>query len=299
MSDGWKGRPESSNRFTLKLMLRLTLFLGRRGIRPVLVPVALYFLLVRGPERRASRKFLSAAMGRPVSLGDIYKHFYTFAEVTVDRIFFLSGRTEGIPVAEHDAYLLAELAAKGTGGVFLAAHMGSFEAARSIAADQSGFEVRMVLDRAVNQNFIDTLESFSPGFAASLIDSNQQESSLGLVIAEAVQAGAWVGFLADRYMPGDRTAECQFMGATVRLPIGPFVVAAVTRVPVVCVFPLYINGVYEVHCEVLSEAVNLPRGERDARLQELAQRYATRLEHYARLAPYSWFNFFDFWETRA
>jgi len=297
MNEGWKQRPEAGNRFSMQLMIRLALFLGRRAIRPILALIALYFLFVRSDERRASRNFLSAALGHPASLLDVYKNFYTFAQVTVDRIFFLSGQAENIPVAEHDAHLLAELAAHGTGGVFLAAHLGSFEAARSIAATQSGFEVRMVLDRAVNQNFIDILESFSPGFAASLIDSNQQESSLGLVIAEAVQGGAWVGFLADRYMPGDRTTECRFMEGTARFPLGPFIIASVTHVPVVCVFPLYINGVYEVHCEVLSEAVNIPRGERDARLQELAQRYASRLEHYARLAPYSWFNFFDFWKA--
>jgi len=297
MNEGWKRRPEAGNRILLQLMLRLTLMLGRRGIRPVLAAVALYFLIVRGTERRASRKFLSAALGRPATLGNVYKHFFTFAQVTADRIFFLGGRAEVLSVAEHDTHLLAELAARGGGGVFLAAHMGSFEAARSIARDQPGFTLRMVLDRAVNQNFIDALESFSPGFAASLIDSNQQESSLGLVIAEAIRGGAWVGFLADRYMPGDRTTECRFMGGMANFPQGPFIVAAVTHVPVVCVFPVYVNGIYEVHCEVLADAVNFPRGERDARLRELVRLYAARLEFYAKLAPYSWFNFFDFWES--
>jgi predicted LPLAT superfamily acyltransferase len=27
------------------------------------------------------------------------------------------------------------------------------------------------------------------------------------------------------------------------------------------------------------------------------QRYADRLEHYCRLAPYNWFNFHDFWQS--
>jgi len=26
------------------------------------------------------------------------------------------------------------------------------------------------------------------------------------------------------------------------------------------------------------------------------QRYVARLEHYARLAPYNWFNFYSFWD---
>jgi len=29
---------------------------------------------------------------------------------------------------------------------------------------------------------------------------------------------------------------------------------------------------------------------------DIIQRYADRLAHYARLAPYNWFNFYDYWE---
>jgi len=28
------------------------------------------------------------------------------------------------------------------------------------------------------------------------------------------------------------------------------------------------------------------------------QHYADRLTHYCRLAPYNWFNFFDFWQKK-
>ena len=32
-------------------------------------------------------------------------------------------------------------------------------------------------------------------------------------------------------------------------------------------------------------------------IKQLAQRYAKRLEYYAHLAPYNWFNFYDYWPT--
>jgi hypothetical protein len=41
--------------------------------------------------------------------------------------------------------------------------------------------------------------------------------------------------------------------------------------------------------------VSLPRAERDAAIRQLAQRYAKRLEYYTHLAPYNWFNFYDYW----
>jgi predicted LPLAT superfamily acyltransferase len=40
----------------------------------------------------------------------------------------------------------------------------------------------------------------------------------------------------------------------------------------------------------------LDRNRRAEEIQLWAQRYADRLEHYTRVAPYNWFNFFPFWE---
>ncbi len=40
----------------------------------------------------------------------------------------------------------------------------------------------------------------------------------------------------------------------------------------------------------------LDRRQRQEQLGVWVQRYADRLEHYARLAPYNWFNFYDYWE---
>lgn len=296
MSDGWRGRPEAGTGFAIRLMVRLALLVGRTGATVLLVPVAFYFFLVRGVERRASRKFLSVALGRPASGFDVYRHFFTFARVMVDRIYFIAGRSTAVPVAQFDTKLLDKLSNEGDGGIFLAAHMGSFEVARSIASGHSGMAIRIVLDRAVNKRFIDTLESFSPGFADSIIDLNQHSARLGVMIAEAVRDGAWVGFLADRYMPGDRVGQVRFFERPTMLPLGPFIIGAVLHARIVCVFTVYRRGRYEVYCEELSDRLYVPRDCRDAALKALAQQYAGRLEHYARLAPYSWFNFYDFWE---
>ena len=47
--------------------------------------------------------------------------------------------------------------------------------------------------------------------------------------------------------------------------------------------------------EPFAERVAIPRGQRGPALDALLTRYAQRLEHYVRVAPYNWFNFHDFW----
>ena len=52
---------------------------------------------------------------------------------------------------------------------------------------------------------------------------------------------------------------------------------------------------YDLHCEPFADRVVLPRKTRQASLEAIVQQFADRLEHYCRLAPDNWFNFFDFW----
>jgi predicted LPLAT superfamily acyltransferase len=52
---------------------------------------------------------------------------------------------------------------------------------------------------------------------------------------------------------------------------------------------------YELHFERLVDEPRVERSARDAQIREWVARYAARLEHYCREAPYNWFNFYDFW----
>ena len=48
--------------------------------------------------------------------------------------------------------------------------------------------------------------------------------------------------------------------------------------------------------EQLADEIILDRDRRPEEIQRWMQRYADRLEHYTRLAPYNWFNFYPFWD---
>ena len=57
-----------------------------------------YYLVMRGPERRASRDYLTRVFGKPASLMMVARHIHTFAATILDRVFLLGGRFGGYDV---------------------------------------------------------------------------------------------------------------------------------------------------------------------------------------------------------
>ncbi|MCP5178497.1 MAG: acyltransferase [Pseudomonadales bacterium] len=293
----WQQRPEAGTRIGLRFLLWVAHRIGRPLLRGVLIPVSLYFLLVRAPERRASAAFLARAFGRPARWWEVWRHFRTFAFATADRFFFLTGRTAEIPVRFVVDERLDALLAGRTPGLFLSAHFGSFEAARVLGAEHGDIGLRIVLHKALNARLLSVLGSIAPDMDARIIDASTDSVRLGLAIADALRAGDWVGFLADRYRAGDRTVSCDFLGQPAEFPSGPYLIASAMRLPLVGVFCELRDDGYVVHCEVISEQVALPRGQRQQGVEALTREFARRLEAHALATPYAWFNFFDFWSA--
>ena len=88
------------------------------------------------------------------------------------------------------------------------------------------------------------------------------------------------------------------MGKEAHLPIGPFRMAALLRSPIVFMTGLYLGGNrYAIHFEELADFSSIPTGQRNTAVETAITRYAGLVEKYCRLAPYNWFNFFDFWQA--
>ena len=95
------------------------------------------------------------------------------------------------------------------------------------------------------------------------------------------------------------TVDCAFLGAPASFPLGPFRMAAMLRRPVFFMTGVYLGGNrYQIHFEPLADFSTTPRAGRDAAIAAAQQAYAARLSHFCRIAPYNWFNFFDFWQKK-
>lgn len=301
MNNEWKQRPEGGGLFALWLIRSIGRYGGRAISRLCLYPITLYFLIRRGPERRASRQWLNRALGRPATLWDSAKHIHTFAATILDRVFLLSDSPErmvrrfDVDVSGLDA-LHAHLDL-GRGMLLFGSHLGSFEVLRVLARKRPEYTIRVVLDKAHNAAVTHLLDALNPEIAATVIDAGQDGPALMLAIQQAVQEGALVALLIDRAHPGGQTIAAPFFGTPMALPTAPWLIALAMKAPVTLAFGLYRGGRrYQLRFEHFCDPIDIPRAQRRAALTEMVQRYAARLEDVARTAPYNWFNFYNVWE---
>ncbi|MFC0676530.1 acyltransferase [Lysobacter korlensis] len=298
MTADWTRRPEGGGRFALWLIRSIARYGGRALARPLLWPITAYFLIKRGPERRASAAYLTRVLGRRAGLPQVARHIHTFASTILDRVFLLSGQLRRFRIGIDGLEALHAQIDLGRGVLLFGSHLGSFDVLRVLARERPDVQVRVVLDKGHNPAVTQLLDALNPEIARSVIDAGQDGPSIVLSIKQATDAGALVALLVDRTRPGEASVAAPFLGHTAQFPTAPWLIATLLGVPVCLAFGLYRGGRnYELAFEPFSDGLAADRHNRQALLRDCVQRYAARLEHHARRAPYNWFNFFDFWHA--
>lgn len=294
---GWLEVAEAGSIWAIRLFVWIATLLGRRVARIIVRFIVFYYVLVRASARRASRVWLTRLYGpdRHVGFGDVYRHVLSFAEVSVDRLFMARKERGRFEITCSGRHHLQELATQKRGAILLGAHLGSFEALR-LQADAEDLPINVVV-YFQNAQFINSvLQSVNPGSKTRLIEIDRDRIEFIFKLKKCIERGELVAILGDRVGLGGPTVEVDFLGAPAQFPVGAYVLAAALACPIYLTFGLYRKpNHYDLYCEPFADQVVLPRKERSAAIASYAQAYARRLEHFGRLAPDNWFNFFDFW----
>jgi predicted LPLAT superfamily acyltransferase len=276
-------------------MVWITLGLGRRAGRLLLYPICLYYLAFSVRARAASRQYLARVLGRTPRLRDVFRHYYTFAVVALDRVFFLKGRFHRFDIRIHGEHLLREALDVGRGCLLIGAHLGSFEALRALGRDKA-VRVNLVMYEDNARKIVAVSKAIDPGLAEAVIPLGSFDSMLR--VAGCLERGEWIGVLADRALDSEGQELACFFGQPAAFPASPFRIAAMLQRPVILMVGLYRGGNrYDLYFERLLDEHELACRDREA-IRAWVQRYAARLEHYCREAPCNWFNFYDFWDAR-
>ena len=182
------------------------------------------------------------------------------------------------------------------GCILLGAHLGSFEITRAYADQIDGPPASVVMYEENARKLNSVLKAINPALAQQVIGLGKVDSMLK--VEQALQRGEFIGILADRGLEhGGASVTCDFLGEPARFPSGPLRMAYMLKSPVLLMAGVYRGGNrYDLYFEELVNMADTgqPRSEL---IRQAQQRYVARIEHYCRIAPYNWFNFFDFWKS--
>ncbi len=293
-TERWANLPERGTPASLRLIGWIAVHVGRWAARLLLYPITLYFLISTHSARRVSYDYLKRVRGRPIYWWQVFRHFHCFAATILDRVYLLRGEFDHFEVTLHDKEVLHRQLESGKGCILLGSHLGSFEVLRSLGVTHD-FPLKVLMDIEHNEQITLFLDSLNQEIASTVIVPDRPETLLR--VKESLDAGCLVGMLGDRVTGGGKITRCQFFGKSATFPAGPVLLAAIMRCPIVLFFGLYRNGNrYEIQFEHFAQEVILDRDHRAEEVQRWTQRYVERLEHYVRIAPYNWFNFYPFWD---
>ena len=147
-----------------------------------------------------------------------------------------------------------------------------------------------------SQQILTILAALNPELAEEIIPLGRPNTML--LAKQHLDKGGIIGLLGDRITRGDKALSAELLGSPAPFPAGPLLLASMLKVPVVLFHGLYCGGNrYDVRFELLANEVTLNAESRQEDLQTWVGRYAERIDHHCRLAPYNWFNFYDFWRA--
>jgi predicted LPLAT superfamily acyltransferase len=169
---------------------------------------------------------------------------------------------------------------------------------RALGTTLPGLKVRPLMYLGNANKIGGLLNGLNPELADLIINMNAPDAMLK--VQEALENNEMVGVLADRLPPSasnQKMIKVDFLGKKAAFPAGPFMLASVMKVPVIFFTGLYRGDLqYDVYFEPFAETLTISRESREEDLTRWISLYAKKLEHYCHLAPYNWFNFYDFWQ---
>jgi predicted LPLAT superfamily acyltransferase len=293
----WTSRGERGAMLAIKLIVWIALRVGRSGTRLLLYPICLYFLAFSRASRTASRLYLRRVLEREPLLMDCFRHYHSFASCVLDRVYLLNNQIDLFDVQITDEEIAKAEVGNDAGWFLFGAHLGSFEVLRSLGHRQPGLKLSLLMYEDNARKINAALNAINPNLALEVIALGKSGSMLA--VKQRLDQGHAVAILADRglSLADDEHLSVDFLGKQARFPLGPFRLAAILRRPVILMIGLYKGGRrYEVYFERIVDFTNITDETSHDAIERSIRHYAARLEHFCRLAPYNWFNFYDFWQ---
>lgn len=255
------------------------------------------FYLVLPQARRAVMRNLDQVLGpAPLStrLWRCFQLFWNYAQMLSDTYAGHIGLPIDVEVVSLGRDNVLAAVEKRCGVLAVTGHMGMWQLAPFLAE----FRGLPMFYQAMAQEPNPMVQEFEQRFRERfrIIYTNESPFSV-LKLAQVLREGAVVGLQIDRRLGGQPTIELPFCGRTAWFPMGPALLARATGAPMVPSFFMVETGkrgprrVFH-HLEPPIEVEHTRN--RDADITKAMTKLVAVYEHFVKLYPTQWYQFYDF-----
>ncbi len=263
----------------------------------VLYFVALWYFITldKKPTRFYFRKILGYS--RLKTFFSIYRNYYVFGQVLIDKIAILAGFTKKFTFRFEGEEYLHQMAEENTGGVLIGSHLGNWEIAGQLL-ERIDTTVHILMFDGMQQQIKDLMNKVIDKKNIGLILIKKNDSSHLIQIAEALKRKEIIAMHGDRFLPGTKTVTTKFLGREAELPTGPFYLASKYNVPVVYVSAMKEKTTHYHFYATKPKYFKYPANikTREAELKAMVDDYVKKMEKMVLDYPLQWFNFYYFWK---
>ncbi|WP_299205636.1 lipid A biosynthesis acyltransferase [Brumimicrobium sp.] len=285
----WKGASKGSVT-GYKIFVFFIHNIGLRFAYFILIFVALYYFLFSWSSSKSIYYYLRKRQGFSVlkSFFGIYRSYYVFGQTLIDRIMISSGKKERFTYEFDGIEKIKEVIQQGNGAVLISAHVGNFEISEYFLEDlDESLITNIVTTDLERKNIKEYLENLSLKSRMKYIIIQEDMSHI-YEFNEALSKNEFICITGDRYMPGSKFLETDFMGEAARFPAGPFKIGSRLRVPVLFV---YVMKESATHYHLYARVADVKHRKEQVLLESYVNSISTIVDKY----PYQWFNYFHFW----
>lgn len=294
MSLSWTGKSKG-NKTGYGIFIKVLRSFGVMPAYILLIFVAGYYFLFSWKSTRAIWYFLRQRLKLPVfkSVITLYKNYYRFGQALIDRIVMMAGIKNNFSFNFDDEVYFNEMIAQGKGGLLLSGHFGNWEIAGHLLKKRFTTPINIVMYDNESEQLKQYLEGETGRRNAKIIVIKDNLSHIYEII-DALANNEFVCMHADRFLPGNKTLDAEFLGETATFPAGPYAIASKLEVPVSFVFAMKQTN---FHYHFYASPGVIYKNKPNLRPSDILKDFIAEMELKVKQYPEQWYNYYPFWKA--
>lgn len=288
----WEGRSRGS---TLGYKIFVAL-LKNAGLKPAYALLHLvtpyYRLFVPKAIQPLKELYTRLGYNKNETYGLIRKNLVIFGQTLIDKIAVLAGLGNKLSFTHEGIANIEQLVKDGKGGLLISAHLGNWEVAGHLL-NRVNTVINIVMYDGEAEQLKAYMNKFESKRSFNIIFIKDDLSHI-YEMSAALNRNELICLHADRFRPGNRIMQHEFLGAPANFPAGPFILASKLKAPVCFVFAFKETN---FHYHFYAYPPRTYEGKGTTGMEKMLDDYVVLLEQMLKKYPAQWFNYFDFWKT--